>query len=268
MSKTHLVISEMFKSIQGEGNTIGIPSYFIRLAQCNLECGFSKANLAKARKENWSQDKMKDNMLKEATWICDSMAVWMKGGKYTWEGIINHLGDFDFLKSLKDGAHLVITGGEPLAQQEGIVAFLQYLEEKYNIFPTCEVETNATIKPNVDMVSKIDFWNLSPKLSNSGMPEKRRLIPEVIKFFNNLPARDTKVMFKFVVNTDADIKEVVTDWMIPFKIPHTKVRFMPGADNREDLIKVEQWLVEKCKDLNIPFTTRFHIHHWNKKTGV
>lgn len=36
-----LLISSDFYSVQGEGISSGIPSYFVRLGNCNLTCGMS-----------------------------------------------------------------------------------------------------------------------------------------------------------------------------------------------------------------------------------
>jgi len=41
MSKNEIRISEVFHSVQGEGNTMGKPSVFLRLQGCNLQCGLT-----------------------------------------------------------------------------------------------------------------------------------------------------------------------------------------------------------------------------------
>ncbi len=43
ISPDKLMISSDFYSVQGEGKTTGVPSYFIRLGLCNLTCGMSRA---------------------------------------------------------------------------------------------------------------------------------------------------------------------------------------------------------------------------------
>ena len=40
--KDKLLISSDFYSVQGEGVSSGIPSYFVRLGNCNLTCGMSR----------------------------------------------------------------------------------------------------------------------------------------------------------------------------------------------------------------------------------
>ena len=52
--KNKLVVSEKFYSIQGEGQTMGVPAVFLRLGGCNLLC-------------------------KGKGWVCDSIEVWKKG---------------------------------------------------------------------------------------------------------------------------------------------------------------------------------------------
>jgi organic radical activating enzyme len=46
-----LLISSDFYSVQGEGISSGIPSYFVRLGICNLTCGMSRAFANKLAKE-------------------------------------------------------------------------------------------------------------------------------------------------------------------------------------------------------------------------
>lgn len=266
--KDTLMISEMFKSIQGEGHTTGVPAYFIRLTACNLCCGLEQETISKANKENWDQAKIKENISKSATWVCDSTSVWLKGSKYSFHGIVNYFSDIKLIGDLKDGCHLIFTGGEPILQQKSIVDFLNYLEEKYNIRPTCEVETNGTVMPSAELIGKIKYWNVSPKLTNSAMSKEKRIVPSFIKLLNSIHNSYHKVMFKFVVSNIEDITEVITDFKIPFNIPYSRMRLMPGADNKADLVEKEEWVIERCKELNIPYSSRLHIHVYDRMTGV
>jgi organic radical activating enzyme len=111
MSKERLIVSEMFYSLQGEGPSIGHPAVFLRLAACNLECaGFSYR--APETGEHLG---------------CDTKLVWKKGKPHTFEQIINEWQTQGWLEAFTYGAHLVITGGEPLLQQEKVAAFASYL---------------------------------------------------------------------------------------------------------------------------------------------
>ena len=97
---TTLRVSEHFYSIQGEGPTVGVPAVFVRLQGCNLNCGHQSGE-----------------------WVCDTVDVWKKGIPYSveaWHELVNiHYGD-----ALSMGAHLVITGGEPLIQQKKLLEFI------------------------------------------------------------------------------------------------------------------------------------------------
>jgi len=83
-----MVITEIFKSIQGEGTRAGLPCIFVRLTGCNLRC----------------------------TW-CDTAYAFHGGKKYSLDEI---LGEVSRLAG--EGSRRVslieITGGEPLLQPE------------------------------------------------------------------------------------------------------------------------------------------------------
>ena len=116
-----IAVSEYFYSLQGEGRTMGVPAVFLRLTGCNLMCGGKGVE--------------KDGILRDsATWVCDTIAVWMQGTTWSFEGITEELNKTtDFVKRLKEGVHLVITGGEPLLQQTRILHYLEYLEQEHQI---------------------------------------------------------------------------------------------------------------------------------------
>ncbi|HEY6444388.1 MAG TPA: radical SAM protein [Candidatus Acidoferrales bacterium] len=83
-----MVITEIFKSIQGEGTRAGLPCIFIRLTGCNLRC----------------------------TW-CDTAYAFHGGTKYSVNEIVDkvHLLAGDTLSAT---GLVEITGGEPLLQPE------------------------------------------------------------------------------------------------------------------------------------------------------
>lgn len=83
-----MVITEIFKSIQGEGTRAGLPCIFVRLTGCNLRC----------------------------TW-CDTAYAFHGGTKYTVDEVLERVGSLANNGSY--GLSLVeITGGEPLLQPE------------------------------------------------------------------------------------------------------------------------------------------------------
>jgi len=83
-----MVITEIFKSIQGEGSRAGLPCIFVRLTGCNLRC----------------------------TW-CDTAYSFYGGGKMTVEDVLGRVREL--AGEPANRIPLVeITGGEPLLQKE------------------------------------------------------------------------------------------------------------------------------------------------------
>lgn len=223
---TTLKVSEQFYSLQGEGKTMGMPSNFLRLGNCNLLC-------------------------KSPTWVCDTIEVWRKSVATSWPDIV------DKLSTKCD--RLIVTGGEPLLQQPGLADFLEFLKRDTWI-KFIEVETNGTITPNLKMTDHVNQWNVSPKLSTSGTRHVHRYKPEALRY---LVPRNSQ--FKFVVNTKEDLHEIGADFDF---IPHEKIWLMPGADNREDLQRVGEQVIQWAIELGYNYSNRLHIQVWNKKTGV
>ena len=82
-----MFITEIFKSIQGEGTHAGLPCIFVRLTGCNLRC----------------------------TW-CDTAYAFHGGQKMSVEEVFERV---EALRGDAVGGRLVeLTGGEPLLQQE------------------------------------------------------------------------------------------------------------------------------------------------------
>jgi organic radical activating enzyme len=228
-----LIVSEVFYSIQGEGQTIGIPSVFLRLAGCNLLC-------------------------KSADWICDTIEVWKKGRVKSFENIFNE----EQIYYLAHGAHLVITGGEPLMHQNTIILFLNWFRNNYKFTPIIEIETNGTIIPYPILLDKVDYWNVSPKLPNSGMSFNRR-VNEVA--CNTIQTYGRKKIFKFVISKEEDLIPMLEEYNF---IQPSNIMLMPAGDSVESLAITRKLVVELCKQNQYRFSDRLHISIWNKKTGV
>jgi len=162
--------------------------------------------------------------------------------------------------ALANGAHLIITGGEPTLQQKNIKGFIEYLKSFYpNLY--IEVETNGTIMPDEFLIENINQWNCSAKLSNSGNDLNVIFIPNVIEKLNTL-----NTVFKFVVSNEDDWNEIRKIYL-PL-INKNKVWLMPSGENQELLNESKQVVAEICKENYLKFTNRLHIEIWNKKTGV
>jgi organic radical activating enzyme len=239
-----LSISEVFYSIQGEGPTTGYPAVFVRLGGCNLMCGG----------EGTQHDQQLHN---GATWRCDTIEVWMKSRAKEFKDILLE----DCIEAIKNGANLIITGGEPLMQQTNVTEFIKYVRSNYNKNCYVEIETNGTIAPTPEIAQLVSQWNCSPKLANSGMPNIKTYNTNAIEKLNRL-----NTAFKFVLTTDMDweeVKKFYLDILNP-----DKVWLMPSGSTQEELVKSKEAVAEIAKNNYIKFTNRLHIEIWNKKTGV
>lgn len=133
-----LSISEIFHSLQGEGSDIGLPTIFIRLAECNLRCTY-----------------------------CDTTYAQEKGTTMIVSDIISHISEWKCKR-------VCITGGEPLLQKNVYNLIDVLLADGYQI----SVETNGSIDianlkkdnvvikmdiklPSSNMQSKMDMNNIS-----------------------------------------------------------------------------------------------------------
>lgn len=242
--KNKLAISEVFYSIQGEGKTVGIPSVFVRLGGCNLMCGGMGTQFD-------------GELHNDAEWRCDTVEVWMKAQSKE----INQVLDDECIEAIKNGAHVILTGGEPTMQQNGLEEFIKYIQLNINNKTFFEVETNGTILPNEFLLQNINLWNCSPKLGNSGNDRSITYKPEVIQELNT---RNT--IFKFVVNAEKEWQEIKEDYL-PL-VDRNKVYLMPAGENQDLLNENKERVVNLAKDNYLNFTTRLHIEIWNKKTGV
>ena len=162
-------ISEIFESIQGEGNNAGKPAVFLRTAECNLKC----------------------------VW-CDTKYTW-DWKNYDYSKEVNEMSIKEVRQSLEQFRirHLVITGGEPLMQQDDLAELLTFLKPEFYV----EVETNGTILPNNALSTLVDQWNVSPKTKNSGNPLDMCEVNECYTFFS----KKKNCYFKYVVESEDDL---------------------------------------------------------------
>ena len=293
MKKDKLLISSDFYSVQGEGKSSGVPSYFVRLGTCNLTCGMSRAFANKLLKEKSLEDGeiFVGDLHAEgkATWTCDSTSQWLwRGVEQDFQYLIDRWKEEGVYEDIKNGTiHIIWTGGEPTIKghQEAIVNFHKYwllqvdpsttlpgkeyawrlpendliVRHNYN-----EIETNGTVVIEDDLFKIIDQINCSPKLSNSGMTEKQRIVPEAIKRI----MEHSNYQFKFVISNEDDVKELFRDFVEPFNIPLKNVVCMPGLDDVADFEERTQFCLEMAKKYRFTGLTRLHIAAWNKTLNV
>ncbi|MEM0118419.1 MAG: 7-carboxy-7-deazaguanine synthase QueE [Conexivisphaerales archaeon] len=224
-------ISEIFYSIQGEGVHAGRPSVFVRTYFCNLSC-------------SW----------------CDSKYTWL-GQAEAKEGKDYSLMTFEQIRKELTRyrcRHIVVTGGEPLLHQQSLLPALKNL---YDMSYSIEVETNGTIKPLKELIQVVEFFNVSPKLSNSQM--SGRVSREALEEF----VGSGRAWFKFVVCEKNDIDEVL-DLVKRYNLPAEKVLLMPEGVDKETILSRSVWIAEMCKEYGFGYSPRLHILLYGNKRGT
>jgi organic radical activating enzyme len=271
-----LLISSDFYTVQGEGISCGIPSYFVRLGICNLTCGMSRAFTNKLLKEASLEDGeiFVGDLHAEgkATWTCDSTSQWLwRGEDKDFDYLINRFKEEDVYEDIKSGLiHIIWTGGEPTiaGHQESIVNFTNYWLAKYldinTVKPYYEIETNGTNYIDHKLFTMLDQINCSPKLTNSGMTAKQRIVPEAIERI----MEHKNYQFKFVISTEDDVQELFRDFVLPYQIPLQNVVCMPGLDDALDFEERTRFCLEMGKKYRFRALTRLHIAAWNKTLNV
>ena len=187
IEKTQLLISSDFYSVQGEGFSTGVPSYFVRLGNCNLTCGMSRLFANKLMKEKTLEngELFEGDLHAEgkATWTCDSTSQWLwRGENKPFQHLIDRWKEEGIYEDIKSGLiHIIWTGGEPTIKghQEAITSFTNYWNqydfknENTGVQAYYEIETNGTIYIGDELFNDLDQINCSPKLSNSGMKTRQ-----------------------------------------------------------------------------------------------
>ena len=123
-----LSINEVYQSIQGEGLLMGIPALFVRFQGCNLRCPW-----------------------------CDqpSALPFSKERLISIQELLETLSDYS-------AKHVVITGGEPMAQEALADLIKELLSRSYSV----QIETNGTLwQERLEPFAELIHITCSPKWS-------------------------------------------------------------------------------------------------------
>lgn len=230
-----MLISEIFYSLQGEGELMGMPSVFVRTSGCNLRC-------------NW----------------CDTpYASWEpEGRQMTPAEIVAEV-------SRHPAKHVVLTGGEPMIAP-GIHELAGLLRARgYHL----TIETAATRPPGgiaCDLASlspKLAHSAPDNRLDEAWRRkhEELRWQPAVVAAW--LAAGDYQL--KFVVGSERDLVEIESMLAgIGCTVPPGKVLLMPEGVTVESLRAKAAWLGELCKARGYRYAPRLHIELYGNRRGT
>ncbi|MFD9733512.1 7-carboxy-7-deazaguanine synthase QueE [Umezawaea sp. NPDC059074] len=234
-----LVVSEVFgPTVQGEGPSCGRRCGFLRLGGCNLHC-------------RW----------------CDTPYTW------DWRGVADGGVAYDPKVELTtmdvddvasavlamDADLTVITGGEPLNQQRGMVPLVEKLVGAGN---RVEIETNGTVVPVEALLGhEVVRFNVSPKLAHASDPLARRIRPEALRALNDNPG----TAFKFVCRDSADLDEVAG---LVDRFALRSVWIMPEGTSARQIGERLADLADEVVRRGWNLSTRLHVLAWGDARGV
>ena len=232
-----MFITEIFKSIQGEGTRAGLPCIFVRLTGCNLRC----------------------------TW-CDTAYAFHGGTKMSVDEVLARVEKFSNtpakmqpgVAGISQKLSLVeLTGGEPLLQPEVIPLAQKLLDSGYRVMVETSGERPVDILPR-EVIKIVDV-----KCPDSGEPDTFEM--------KNLDALDAKDEIKFVISTRRDY-EFARDFMARHELARRvhQVIFSPvhpdpeGAwpgMNTQDLV---EWIL--ADGLPVRLGLQIHKFIWHPAT--
>jgi 7-carboxy-7-deazaguanine synthase len=231
-----MLVSEIFYSVQGEGELTGVPSVFVRTSGCNLRC----------------------------TWCDTKYASWEPEGE-------THTVDEILAEVLRHPArHAVLTGGEPMIAPE-----LPELARRLRAAGRhVTIETAGTVAPDgiaCDLASLSPKLAHSTPREGEIAPgwiarhEATRLRPEVLRAW----IAGYPFQLKFVVAQPGDLREVRELLAaIGAPVPPHRVLLMPEGIDLPTLEGRRPWLVEACKEHGYRYCERLHVALFGHTRGT
>ena len=232
-----MLVSEIFCSIQGEGELTGVPSVFVRTSGCNLRCA----------------------------WCDTPYSSWEPEGKARGVAAVitevqRHVG----------ARHVVLTGGEPMIAKDIREVASGLRDLGYHI----TIETAATVPPEG---IACDLASLSPKLLKSAPDPVKHAVwrrrHEAIRWQPNVVRTwidgGYSCQFKFVVTQPSDIDEI--EGMIASvrrDIPRHRVLLMPEGTTLEAIRARASWLSELCKGRGYRYAHRLQLELYGNRRGT
>ena len=268
-------------TLQCEGKLIGYPSLFIRTSGCNLKCAWvlgERGDLCDTPFSSWNAE---TNLIE-----VDEVVAMVRN-------------------NIENMRHVVITGGEPMIQDEPLVELCTKLK-KMGLHIT--LETNGTLFTK-EVAEVVDLFSISPKLSNSipWLPnlretgieynERRALRHNQIRknlkvlqaFIDScyvidpnsgtnthrndyVPANrrnDKDFQLKFVISGYSDISEIKNEILSFLRgVEPSDIILMPLGSNKEGLDLTTKITMSEVIKNGWRYTPRLHIDMFGTKRSV
>ena len=113
-----------------------------------------------------------------------------------------------------------------------------------------------------ELTDTVTQFNVSPKLTNSGMPQHTRTRLPVLHELAQTPAS----VFKFVVLDEVDLEEV-SDLVTELDLDPDRVFIMAEGTTTEDVLERSRALADPVLRRGWNLTPRWHTLLWNDEPG-
>lgn len=210
-----LKINEIFYSIQGESSYAGLPCIFIRLTYCNLRCSY-----------------------------CDTDYAFYNGTDMKISEIISDINKYPT-------ELIMITGGEPLLQENCIHLMQELLNKNYSVM----LETSGSLKLKDVPKSVIKIVDFKCPTSNMMNKNDWTIITDIQK--------EDEIKFVIANKEDYDwSKKMIKKYNLNKVCP---ILFSP-VYNKIDMSTLADWILKD--GLNVKLQMQLHKHIWGEKKGV
>lgn len=231
-----MFISEIFHSIQGEGELTGVPSVFVRTSGCNLRCRWCDTKYA-----SWNPE----------------------GEEMSVEEVVGRVGAYP-------ATHVVLTGGEPMVAKGIHDLAKQFRDAGKHI----TIETAGTVAPDgiaCDLASLSPKLRNSTPMEGEiaegwrERHEKLRLRPDILRTW----IENHAFQLKFVVEQSSDIDEIENLLgQIGASVPPHKVQLMPQGVDLGTIRGRDESLIDLCKQRGYRYCNRLHIELFGNTRGT
>ncbi|MBC8470256.1 MAG: 7-carboxy-7-deazaguanine synthase QueE [Planctomycetes bacterium] len=225
-----MIINEIFYSLQGEGFLAGVPSVFVRLAGCPLQCKWCDTKYA------WDQRAGEDHTVADIVetaqqWHCKFIVI--TGG----EPMIN--------PDLPELVNELKTAGKHITIETAGIAYIPELP--------CDL---MSISPKLSNSVPDDAK------ASAAHKDSRLDIAVLQELIDNY-----EYQLKFVVDSQDDLPEIRQTIEKIGSVNLEKVMLMPQAATRDELFAKSPMVAEMCRQAGFAFSQRLQVLLWNNQKG-
>lgn len=291
----NIEISELFRSIEGEGPYSGRTTIYARFARCNFSCphfnnhnklttptGYAPLNFVPADYNN-----LQDIPIVEMG--CDSQYAVNPAFAHMWkkmsvQELAQGLCDLLPVPGWTGGTVptiLSLTGGEPTLRWKQIIELINhpFLSEVKHVL----IETNCAVPINQRFIDAISAWldadldrrwtwSNSPKLSSSGEQWQKAIRPEIAKAQTHYITPRVDQYFKFVCGPDQndfdEVKKAMSEYHAGGIRKSSPVYVMPASAILEQQTSTSAQVAEMCMQHGFIYCHRVHLDVYGNAIGT